>query len=171
MSFKWKFTGTQELMHLLLNFDKKFRNKHLRKAGNEASKIAAKSLKAHAPKKNRAWGTGFWKRSIGRKVLVYRGTLLVYIVGPRSKVIGVAPGLKWRFWRDKQGRIRKAPVARFKNAGAAKAMTFRKRRPVNYSHLLERRHHPIQRSLQASRPAELRALTAVLAAAVKNPRS
>lgn len=164
-SFKYKVDGIQQTMTLLRNFEKGFRTKTLRKAGNEASKIGVRVMKAHAPPKNPDWGTGTWRKSIGRKVKVYRSATLVYIVGPRSKVQAVAGKLKSRFWRDSQGRIRKAPVKGFKQPQEK----FRRRRPVLYSHLLEPKRHVIAISVKISRPQEMRAIEKVLREAVASP--
>lgn len=167
-SFKYKTHGVQETMTLLLNFPRKLRTKTLRKAGNEASKLGLKTMKQLLPPKNRTWGTGYLRKSLGRKVIVYKGLVLVYLVGPRSKFFAIFD-LEFRFWRDSQGRIRKAPTAGFKTAGPG-AESYKRRRPVNYMHLVNRRHDILRRAMQRSRPQELRAMERVLREAVENPR-
>lgn len=153
-SFKYKLTGVQETITRLHNFGTRLRRKVLTKCGNEASKIALKTMKANPPPR-KAWGTGTWRKSLGRKVKVYV-TVMWYVVGPRSSFIA-NPKQKFRFWRDKNGRVRKSP---------APTGYTRKFRPVLYTHLIEPKHGMIRRSVQQSRAQEEKAIARVLSEAM-----
>jgi len=185
-AFKWKITGIKASVERLQRFKTRFRTKALRKAGNAASPIVLKALKANAPVKS-----GTWKKSLGRKVVVNKDRLW-YGAGPRSSFYATVTfnpgkgrvrgqsfttkkgqtkqgggfgrktgslggtvgtlkkskkgpsGVPALFWRDRSGRVRAMPLVH-------------KRRPVLYSHLIEKgsktskAHHVIQRTAQSVR--------------------
>lgn len=155
LSFKHSVEGVQQTLSRLMEVKQGIRGKVLRKAGNEASKVALRALKAAAPAKTE-WGTGHWKKSLGRKVKVY-GSKMVYLAGPRSKYVGFGK-LKHRYWRDANGKVRKAPVDRFKEPNER----FQKRRPVFYSHLIHKRHDTFGKAARAARAQEEAAINRVL---------
>lgn len=149
---KFKFTGVAQTMQRLVQCKRRVQTKWLRKAGNEASKVALRMLKSNSPPRNRAWGTGTWRKSLGRKVQPFRrGVGVWYGVGPRSKYVAT-PARKFKYWRDKLGRVRKMPVEGYTP----------RYRPALYSHLIEPKHHMIKRSMQQSRGAQQAAITKVL---------
>ena len=104
--FSYKITGIQETITRLQTWEKKFRQKTLRQAGNDGSKIALKALKAIAPKQ-----TGTWAKSLGRKVAVKDGLRLWYGVGPRSSYHAMVT------FRPKEGKIDVQAFNRVKQKG------------------------------------------------------
>lgn len=156
MSFKFSVTGIQETISRLATFDKKFRSKTLRKAGNEASKLALRAMKANAPVAKKDYGpSGGLRKSLGRKVQVKNGGLrLWYGVGPRTKwMTTVAKANK--YWRDSKGRMRKAPIS-----------WNRKEQPSRRAHLSEKKSEFISRTQAGTRHQQEAALQRVLAEAM-----
>lgn len=75
-----KIEGLSGLLKALAGVDAKLRRKATRKAVGEAGKIILRAAKGKVRKKS-----GLLKKSLGRKVKVYRGTgTAVAIVGPRT---------------------------------------------------------------------------------------
>ena len=183
MSFKFKIDGIQKTLERLHEFPKKLKKKWLKKAGNEGSKVALKALKANAPAKKKDWGTGMWKKSLGRKVKVFDGRVVWYAAGPRSKYRGEGP-LKYRFFRyrsehDKPspgkyaekkrtykqnkhgfvaGKIYRIPITSKTPEKFARGRS----RPVLYSHLIERKHGTIRRAMEQSIQQQRAAIQRVL---------
>src|SRR5262249_13600056 len=118
----------------------KVRKKVLRKAINEASKIVLKAAKANVPR-----ASGLLKKSLGRKVKVYRASgTVVAIIGPRT-------GFKQDVHRD--GR----KVAVLAN-------------PTKYAHLVERgtRHSParpfMRPAFESTKPEVQSAMSSIIKA-------
>jgi len=80
-AIKAQIDGLGQVLARLQEADKKVRRKLLRQAVNEAGKIVLAAAKARVPK----GATGQLRRSLGRKVKVYRSSgTAVAIVGPRK---------------------------------------------------------------------------------------
>lgn len=106
MQIRGRVEGLEEAVKALEGVDKKVRRKAIRKAVGEAGKIVLKSAKSDVRKK-----TGLLRKSLGRKVKVYRGSgVAAAIVGPRG-------GFKGAVTRDGKEVISD---------------------PVHYAHLVER---------------------------------
>lgn len=74
-----KIDGLSDLLKRLDSLEKKIRKKAVRKAAGEAGKIVLKDAK-----KGARTDTGLLRKSLGRKVKVYKGSgVAVAIVGPR----------------------------------------------------------------------------------------
>lgn len=71
--------GLRELVSSLHKLDTKVRKKTVRKMCAEAGKLILKRAKSLAAKE-----TGLLRKSLGRKVKVYRSGVAVAVVGPRS---------------------------------------------------------------------------------------
>lgn len=152
MSFKFSITGIQETISRLSTFEKKFRTKALRKAGNAASKVVLRAMKSNVPIAKKDYGKGgSLKRSLGRKVVVKGGLRLWYGVGPRTKYMKMVAKAN-RFWRDKQGRIRKAPIK-----------WERKEQPSRRAHLSEKPTHFIERTSKSTYKLAQKAIENTLA--------
>ena len=81
-SYKIKGTvdGLQSILKSIDGLNKSLKNKLLRRALGEAGKLILKVAKTRAPRE-----TGILKKSLGRKVKIYRQTGVgVAIVGPRT---------------------------------------------------------------------------------------
>lgn len=115
-----KIEGLEPLIKSLQALEKKAAKKILKDAVNEGSKLILKAAKANVP----TGPTGLLKKSLGRKVKVYRNTgKVVAIIGPRSG-----------FKQTKQGKQLTALGKKFKDAGA---------NPVHYAHLVEFGRHAV----------------------------
>jgi hypothetical protein len=151
---KTRMTGMDTTIKRLMTFQSRFRGAALRKAGMAGSKITLAAMKQNMPSRKKDYGTGGGtKKSLGRKVKVRdKGTRLWYGVGPRTQWTRSVTH-QVRFWRDKQGRIRKAKSPWTEN-----------QQPSRKMHFVEKAHHPIRRThVQTRRQAE-QAVLAVLAA-------
>lgn len=132
-------------------FDKKLKTKWLRKAGNEASKVLHKEMKQATPTRKKGYGIGgATKKSLGRKVKVSNsGTRLWYGVGPRTKwTREVTHPVK--FFRSKAtGRIHRINLKEREDADSLAG--YENQQPSRKMHLVERVHHPIKRSHNATK--------------------
>ena len=150
---KTRMTGMDNTLKRLMTFTRRFRSAALRKAGMAGSKITLAAMRQNTPVRKKDYGTGgATKKSLGRKVKVRDGgTRLWYGVGPRTQWTRTVTH-NVRFWRDKQGRIRRATSPWTEN-----------QQPSRKMHFVEKVHHPIRRShVQTRRQAE-QAVLAVLA--------
>lgn len=144
-------TGFDQTIAKMRAFEKKLQTKVLRKAGNEGSKPVLKAIKQTVPKAKKEYGPGgSLKKSMGRKVSVKKGRLW-FGVGARTKYKATV-AKTFRFWRDKQGRIHKAPIA-----------WQRSEQPSRRSHLSERKTHFIDRAAKQSEKQAQAAVMQVLA--------
>ena len=138
MSLNLKITGFQPLMERISALDKKVRNKTLRKVGNEGSKVLLKVAKQNVPVSKPEYGVGgSLKKAQGRKVQVKSGQMRVWFgAGARTKYQRTVTK-RFRFWRDKKGRVRKAPLA-----------WERKEQPSRRAHFSEKKTAFMSRSVQ-----------------------
>lgn len=166
--FKWKVTGPAGTVERLKTFKKALRSKTLRKAGQEGSKVILPEMKSATPKSKKDWGPGgSLRRSMGRKVSVKRDRMW-FGVGPRTKWMRAVAKAN-RFWRDKSGRIRKAPLKGFKSPATREwgPGGTRFERPSRRAHLSEKKTNFMRRvSVQMRGRAEM-AMARVLEQAVQ----
>lgn len=108
-TIKGKIEGLKDVTDALKAVDKKLRKKLIRKAVGEGGKLILKRAKQLVPK-----DTGLLKKSLGRKVKVYKNGVAVAVVGPRQ-------GFRKSVTRSKG---RRAAVTLIAN-------------PVKYAHLVE----------------------------------
>lgn len=79
-AIKGRVEGLEEVLKALDAVDKKIRRKAIRQAVGAAGKIVLAAAKQKVPK-----NSGLLRKSLGRKVKVYRGSgVAVAIVGPRA---------------------------------------------------------------------------------------
>lgn len=102
--------GLEEVLKQLDEFPKKLRNKHLKKAVNDASKTVLQGAKARCPRES-----GLLRKSLGRKVKVYRHSGVV------MGIVGARLGFKQEVTRGK-GKWKSMQVVS---------------NPVKYLHLVE----------------------------------
>jgi hypothetical protein len=158
--FSHKTTGVQQTFAKVREFGKRLRRSILMKTG----RAGAKPVKA-AMIRNARIDSQTWRKSIGTKVKVYDSgkPVLFFVVGPRSQYIALVR-LKAKFFRDRQGRLRRIPLERSRQP----ERFLQKRRPVMYSHLIERKYRVIERTTNQTRAASEAAMAGVLAEAVES---
>ena len=147
-------TGVEELVKKLQTIEKKHARKAARTAIGEATKIVLKTAKALVPK-----DTGLLRKSLGRKVKVYRRNGVVTgLVGPRTNVTDRLKSRKGRGVVAKLNEI----VGKALNAEVAK-------KPARYAHLVElgTMHSAAQPFLRPALDSNRDRLVGVIAAKLK----
>lgn len=117
---RMRVAGMDRLLKRLDGLEKKVRNQILRKATFKASEPVYKDARRSAPKGE----TGLLKKSIGRRVRVYRKSgVVVVVVGPRTG-----------FRKSRAGRVVTALGKKYQAAGV---------NPTRYAHLVEFGRRPV----------------------------
>lgn len=144
--------GILRTMARLAEFKTRFRRKVMKKCGDASTKILLARMKDNAPVAKKEWGPGrSLKMSLGRKVKIYESGLVLWAgVGPRTGFRRTV-ARKFRFWRDKQGRIRKAPIK-----------WARHEQPSRRAHLSEKRTRFMRNAANSTRTMQHSAMMAVL---------
>ena len=127
-----RIVGVPEVLAQLEALKRSARNKHVRRGVNEGTKLLLKAAKAKCPQE-----TGLLKKSLGRKVKVYRAAI-VGLVGPR------------------RGYKREVRVGRRTEV----------RDPAKYAHLAEK-NRPFLRPALSEAPAVVKAVAAAMSASVQ----
>jgi HK97 gp10 family phage protein len=111
---KMRITGLEELIRRLESLDPKMRRKTLKAAVNAGSRILLAEMKAGVPSSLN--DTGLLRKSLGRRIKVYRQSgIVVAIVGPRR-------GFKQEIGMSSSGKYKGKPIYR---------------NPTRYAHLVE----------------------------------
>jgi len=117
-AIKAEISGLEPLIKALQSLEKKAAKKILKDAVNDASKIVLKAAKANVPVATTGIHHELLKKSLGRKVKVYRKTgKVIAIIGPRRG-----------FKQTKSGKQLSALGKQFQDAGID---------PAHYAHLIE----------------------------------